>query len=312
MLNNAELMESLDTVTSIPVIPFRNGSIDYEAHGKNIDYMMSTNDLDGKRRRIIGIAGTSLIHHVGVADQVKLMDYTGQRMGDDGVLISGIVPNPIGAAEQLVEAQASASRPPDAYLVMPLGGVASPEGIYDYYMGFAERLGGKSGARFLYYLRSQAELEVAVRLINNSAHFVGIKIGTGEEDVEAIVAGVNKGSGLVMWGIGDRSTAAARLGTKGHTSGISVVFARASDQINNAQRSGDFDAAQAIEEKVKELEDIRFRNGRMYNYSAVVEAMRLSNFGDIDGGVGGPFNPPVPAAVSIEIEAAIAALKEYH
>jgi len=312
MLSNTELMESLDTVTSIPVIPFRDGRIDYEAHSKNIDYMMQTNDLAGGRRRIIGIAGTSLIHHVSVADQIKLMDFTGARMGQDGVLISGIVPNPIEDAERLIEAQAGASRPPDAYLVMPLGGVASPEGIYEHYMGFAERLGSGYGVRFLYYLRNQAERDVAVRLLNDSPYFVGLKIGTNEEDVEAIVAGVNPASGLVMWGIGDRSTKAARLGTKGHTSGISVVFARASDQINNAQRRGDFAAAQAIEDKVTALEDIRFRNGRMYNYSAVVEAMRLSGFADIDGGTGGPFNPPVPAGVSAEVEAAIAGLKEYH
>ena len=76
-----------------------------------------------------------------------------------------------------------------------------------------------------------------------------------------------------MWG--DRSTGPAEHGTKGHTSGINVAFARASDEINNAQRRGDFATSQQIENQLAALEEIRFRNGRMYNYSAVVEAMHL-------------------------------------
>ena len=60
------------------------------------------------------------------------------------------------------------------------------------------------------------------------------------------------------------------------------------------------------------LEEIRFRDNRTYNYSAVVEAMHKSDFDDIEGGEGGPFNPPVPAAVAEEVEAAIQPLLEYH
>jgi dihydrodipicolinate synthase/N-acetylneuraminate lyase len=83
---------------------------------------------------------------------------------------------------------------------------------------------------------------------------------------------------MVIWGIGDRSTRAAELGAKGHTSGIAVVFARASDEINNAQRRGDYETSRRIEADISALEDIRFRNSRVYNYSAVVEAMHLSGF----------------------------------
>lgn len=117
---------------------------------------------------------------------------------------------------------------------------------------------------------------------------------------------------MVIWGIGDRCTQAARLGTKGHTSGIAVVFARASDEINNAQRRGDYETSQQIEEKIAALEEIRFRNGRVFNYSAVVEAMILSEFEDIDGGQGGPFNPRVPPDVAREVRQAIESLRHYH
>ncbi|WP_238314754.1 hypothetical protein, partial [Methylobacterium crusticola] len=82
-------------------------------------------------------------------------------------------------------------------------------------------------------------------------------------------------SGIVMWGIGDRCTRPAQLGTKGHTSGIAVAFARASDEINNAQRRGDYETSARIEADIAPLEEIRFMNERVYNYSAVVEAMIL-------------------------------------
>ena len=311
-LNNEELLDALNSVTSIPLIPFRDGRIDDKAHAKNIDYLMDNNHLEGGRRRVIGIAGTSLIHHVSAVEQIRLMELTGRQMGGRGVLMSGVVPNPIEDAGRIIEAQAGHEYAPDVYLLMPLTGVSSPEGMYDYYMDFGARMGHSAGARFLYYLRQQAELEVAVRLVNNSSHFVGIKIGTDEGDVEAIVAGVEEGRGIVMWGIGDRSTGPAEKGTKGHTSGINVVFARASDEINNAQRRGAWADSRRLEEEVAGLEDIRFRNGRMYNYSAVVEAMHLGGFDDVDGGEGGPFNPRVPAAVAQEVEAAIAGIKQYH
>jgi dihydrodipicolinate synthase/N-acetylneuraminate lyase len=311
-LSTDALLEALDTVVSIPVVPFQQGSIDYAGHSKNIDYLLNNNHLDGDRTRVISIAGTSLVHHIGLADQLQLMEATAAQVAGRGIFISGVAPNPIADAEGLIAAQCSLSAPPDAFLLMPLTGVADPEGMYQDYMALGERLGGDHGARFLYYLRQPNQASIAVRLINDSPHFIGVKIGTSPDDVAPIVADVNEGAGIVIWGIGDRSTGPAEAGTKGHTSGINVVFAKASDEINNAHRRGDWAAARALEEKVATLEEIRFRNGRTYNYSAVVEAMHLTGFDDIEGGEGGPFNPRVPAEVIEEVKAAIEPLLEYH
>ena len=311
-MNKEELLDALNSVTSIPVIPFRGAKIDYGAHAKNIGYLMENNYLDGDRRRIIGIAGTSLIHHISADDQVQLMEFTGEQMRGKGLLMAGIAPNPIEDAERLIEREAALEFAPDVYLVMPLTGVGNAEGIFAYYMDMAERLGRSCGARLLYYLRSQAELDIAVRLMNESEHFVGLKIGTTVDDVGPIVDGVEDGAALVIWGVGDRSTSPAQRGTKGHTSGINVVVARASDEINNAQRRGDFTESQRIEDAITALEEIRFRDGRMYNYSAVVEAMHLGAFEDVDGGEGGPFNPRVPAEVTEEVKAAIEDIMQYH
>lgn len=312
-LSTDALLEALDTVVSIPIVPFAaDGSIDYAGHSKNIDYLLNNNHLDGGRTRVISIAGTSPVHHIAVADQLKLMEATAAQIAGRGIFISGVAPNPLPDAEELIAAQCRLAAPPDAYLLMPLTGVADPEGMYQEFLALADRLGSKHGARFLYYLRQPNQAEIAVRLINESEHFVGVKIGTGQDEVQPILDGVHDGAGLVIWGIGDRSTDAAEAGTKGHTSGINVVFARSSDEINNAQRRGDYAAARAIEKLVTPLEEIRFRNGRAHNYSAVVEAMHISGFDDIVGGAGGPFNPRVPAAVASEVEAAIQPLLEYH
>ena len=53
-------------------------------------------------------------------------------------------------------------------------------------------------------------------------------------------------------------------------------------------------------------------NERVYNYSAVVEAMLLSGFSDIVGGSGGPFNPRVPSEIQEQVRAATRNLKNYH
>jgi dihydrodipicolinate synthase/N-acetylneuraminate lyase len=306
------LLEALNSVTAIPIIPFsRPHQVDYRAHAKNIDYLMRNNYLSEGRPRVIALAGTSLIHHVSDKEQIRLMDATGRQMGDKGVLMSGIVPNPITTAGELIEAQAKLERPPDVYLMMPLTGICSPEGIYEEYMRLGEQYGKAYNVRFLYYFRQSKELETVVRLIQDSPYFIGVKVGTGEEDVRPLVEGVGN-SGMVIWGIGDRSTGPAELGTRGHTSGIAVAFARASDEINNAQRQGDYETSRRIENEIAALEEIRFRQGRVYNYSAVVEAMILSGFEDIDGGQGGPFNPRVPTPVAREVQRAIEPIREYH
>ena len=311
MYETPALLEALNSVTTIPIIPFNGDGIDYDGHRKNVDYLMQNNYLDGNRPRVIAIAGTSLIHHVDPEEQTRVIDETGQLMGDEGVLISGIVPNAIGQAGKVIEAQAALQRPPDAYLIMPLSGVNNPDGIYDMYMRFADKYGETYGARFLYYFRQKRDLPAMIKLVNESPHFVGIKIGTDQDDVTPILEGVDD-SGIVMWGIGDRCTRPAELGTLGHTSGIAVFCARASDEINNAQRRGDYATSRELEAKIEALEEIRFRNGRVYNYSAVIEAMNVSGFDDIAGGTGGPFNPPVPPEVTEEVRQAIEPLMAYH
>ena len=229
-LDRNALLDGLNSVTSIPLIPYDGDQIDFDGHAKNIDYLMQNNHLSDNRPRVISIAGTSLIHHVRYDDQVKLLDIAGQQMGADGILIAAIVPNPTGEASALIDRLASLQRPPDAYLIMPLGGTYSPEGLYDTFLAFTEKHANEHGARFLYYYRRPRDCGHILRLIQDSPHILGVKIGTTVDDVPTFVNALDD-SKIVIWGIGDRSTAAAELGTKGHTSGINIFVAGASDEI---------------------------------------------------------------------------------
>lgn len=310
-LSTEAVLAALEGVTAIPVVPYRNGEIDYDAHAKNVRYLMASNSLDGNRARVISIAGTSPVHQMGLDEQVKVVDATTRAMGDEGVYMAGIVPNPLSGARKLIAELATLQRAPDCYLIMPLSGVYDPDAVYQEYMALGEEMGDRFGARFIYYFKQAREMEAVVKLFRDSQEWIGVKVGTGIEDVKPLLKGVGD-NGLIIWGIGDRSTEAATLGAKGHTSGIAVAYAKASDAINNAQRAGDFAESSRVEKAISGLEDIRFRNNRVYNYSAVVEAMHLSGFDDIDGGEGAPFNPRVPAAVAAEVAQAIEGLADYH
>lgn len=307
-----QLLDALNNVTAIPIIPFKAGRIDYDGHAKNVQYLMRSNRLDHRRPRVISVAGTSLIHHIEPEEQTRLFDVTGQAMGREGVLMSAIAPNPIGTAGKLIEAQSRLRRPPDVYLVMPLTGTYDAEGVYHEFMAFAQRYGEEYGARFLYYFRAERDLAAVIRLLNDSTHFIGVKIGTSEADVQPFVQGVGSNA-MVIWGIGDRSTRAAEAGARGHTSGTAVVCTGICDGINNAHRRGDYAMARHLEGAVHALEEIRFMNGRVYNYSAVVEALIHLGFADVEPGDGsGPFNPRVPPEIAIRIHAAVEPLREYH
>ena len=228
------------------------------------------------------------------------MEVAGERMAGRGVLMAGIAPNPLPDAGRLIETMSGLEYPPDVYLVMPLTGIVQPAGLYGTYMEFAERA-GECGARLLYYLRSPDQIPYVARLVNDSPHFIGVKVGTRDEDVAPLVERIDRRNGMVIWGIGDRSTRAAELGATGHTSGINIAFSLASDEINNAQRCGDYEVSLRMEGELAALEEIRFRDGRMYNYSAVVEAMHAGGWEDVVAGEGGPFNPRVPPEVAAEV-----------
>ncbi len=310
-MHASTLYDILDSVTAIPIVPFSGGAIDIDGHRKNIRYLMENNYLDGNRKRVIGIAGTSLIHHFSFEDQMRVIETAGEEMGGDGFLMSGIVPNPIAQAEELVRGQSALPRPPDVYLIMPLTGVADHEATYEDYMAFAERLGESCGARFLLYMRSTDYVNPIIRLVKDSPYMAGVKVGTSEAEVAPLIEGIGD-DGIVMWGIGDRSTRAAELGARGHTSGIAVVAARAADEINNAQRRGDYEASARVEACISGLEDLRFMNGRQYNYSAVIEAMIIGEWEDVSAGEGGPFNPRVPKDIAARVADEVESLRDYH
>ena len=311
IFSNEQLFDGINSVTTIPLIPFRAGSIDYDAHARNVTYLMKNNHLSDGRPRVICVAGTSLIHHVSYEEQNKLIEVTGEVMGDQGILLSAFVPNPLPEADKLIARQSSLKRPPDAYLVMPLGGVYSLEGFLETFSQFGQKHEQAHGARFLYYHRQARDRNQVVHLIKESSAFIGIKVGTNESEVEPLCRDIGY-EGMVIWGVGDRSTEAARLGARGHTSGISVLFAKAGDLLNNAQRAEDYEASQAVEKRISALEEIRFENGRVYNYSAVVEGMIQSGFDDIDPGESGPFNPRVPSEVAGRIQDAIEGILDLH
>ncbi len=310
-MDKTDLLETLNSVTAIPIVPFRAGAIDFDGHRKNIRYLMKNNYLDGNRKRVIGIAGTSLIHHFSFEDKIRIIEVTSEEMASQGILMSGIVPNPLVEVERLIARQAKLRHAPDVYLIMPLSGVADHEAIYDTYINLTDKLGMNYGANFLLYMRSKEYVNPIIRLVNDSPHIIGVKVGTSEKEIGPLVKGIGD-QGIVMWGIGDRSTRAAELGTKGHTSGLAILAARAVDEINNAQRKQDYKTSAKLESCIKELEYLRFINGRQFNYSAIIEALIIGGWDDVEAGEGAPFNPRLPRELADRVTAALEPIREYH
>ena len=305
MQDVARLLDALNSVIAIPIVPYRGGQVDRDGHRKNVRYLMARNYLDHQRPRVISVAGTSLLNHMSSDEQVRIFEDTGQAMGDQGILMTAVVPNPICEARAVIARHLALARPPDVILVMPVAGTFDPEGLYAGLMTLGAEFGPR-GARFLYYLRARRDREATLRVLADSPYFVGAKVGTGLEDVPPMVRRAPDDK-IIIWGIGDRSTDAARLGARGHTSGTAVVAAQPCDRINNAQRRQDWADAYVWEAKLEALEAIRFRNGRAFNYSAVAEA--LNQLGDdVCGGEGGPFNPAASPALRAEVRAALTEL----
>ena len=300
-----------NTVVAYPVVPFRRGVPDYASFRKNAEYLIARNRLDGGRPRVLGFGGGSLIHHLAAEEQLCLVDQLCETAGDRAIVVSGVVPNPLGPAAELLERQMRLARRPDAFLLLPVNGIANPEGIYRELLRFCNEQGRRHGARFFLYLRSSAQLGALARVARDCEWVVGVKIGTAASDVRPTLE-IMEGRGIAMWGVGDCCLDGIAQGACGHTSGLATLFAGASDELNNAYRRGDTAAAREIQDQLAGFERIRFLEERAYNYSAVVAAARIAGFDDIDCGDGGPFNAEPPPEIMEQVRCELEKLARYH
>lgn len=300
-----------NTVVAYPVVPFRHGAPDYESFLKNVEYLIARNRLDGARPRVLGFGGGSLIHHLAAEEQLCLVDQLCRTAGHRAIVVSGIVPNPLGQAAELLERQMRLARRPDAFLLLPVNGIANPEGMYRELLRFCNEQGQRHGARFFLYLRSSGHREALARVARDCEWVEGVKIGTAASDIRPVLE-ILDGRGIAMWGVGDCCLDGIAQGARGHTSGIATLFAGASDELNNAYRRGDIAAAREIESQLAGFERIRFMEERAYNYAAVVAAARMAGFGDIDCGDGGPFNAEPPTEILELVRRELEKLARYH
>ena len=67
---------------------------------------------------------------------------------------------------------------------MPLVGVYDPAGMYNEFMAFGEEVHDRFGARLIYYFKDSRDLSQMGKLFRDSEAFIGLKVGTGEDDVE--------------------------------------------------------------------------------------------------------------------------------
>ncbi|MCY3759003.1 MAG: dihydrodipicolinate synthase family protein [Acidobacteria bacterium] len=301
----------LDTVTVLMPMPFRGGRLDGRAHARNVDYLLGNCFLDEGRRRVIGIGGTSLIHHLDRETLLELVRSTGRQLGAEALFMAGVIPTPPSEARRFIQECLDLKRPPDYFLLMPIPGLFNPEGVEAELSALSEFFEKQGAGRFVLYLRTGRLNAPYARLASRLANIAGIKVGTQPQDVLELLAATPP-SKRVLWGVGDRVTAAARFGARGHTSGLTLICPRLCDAINNAYRRRDFQTCADLEQVVAGLEEIRFMEDRIYNYSAVVAASQLGGFQDIDLGEGGPFNAPPPPPILQQIAQCVERLKPYH
>ena len=303
------LQRHLSGVTQIPILPFgEDGEVDLDGHRRNVRFLIEHNHLEGGLERVVGIGGTSLVHHVDPEHLTTIVRSAGSAMGDRGVLMSGLPAN-MAVASRLASEQMALERPPDVFLMMPMEGLYRPQGLLETYLRFAERHGPR-GARLVAYMKNSGDLDAHATLLARSEYFVAVKVGSGLADLGEMVGRVDEGI-RVLWGSGDiGSTAAAKEGGVGHTSGSGIVCGRLCDEINNAYRRGAYGLAEGLEDRFRAFEHVRLELG--YGYAAFVEALALGGSDDTVGGVGHPLNPRVPADISAMIKAALEPLLPYH
>ena len=99
-------------------------------------------------------------------------------------------------------------RSPDAYLIMPLGGVYSMEGFVQTFLSFGERVGQEMMPAYSITTGNPVIVSMLSNWLGNLPRLSVLKVGTNEGEVSGLCEEIGD-HGLVIWGVGDRSTEAA-------------------------------------------------------------------------------------------------------
>src|SRR5512145_1184253 len=92
----------LDTAIAFPFLPFLGGRLDLDAHRLNAAFLARHCYLDGGRRRVIAIGGSSLLHHVTAAEQLDVVRILCEEAGERTRVISAVLPTPLSETERIV------------------------------------------------------------------------------------------------------------------------------------------------------------------------------------------------------------------
>ena len=139
-----------------------------------------------------------------------MIDLSGRIIGEDAILIAGLLATPVASADSFMEQCAQLGRPPDFFLIMPIAGLHNPDGIRAALPALTGKWADHYGARFLLYMLESSLSGCFGDLLNRCPEIVGVKVGSVTEDVRVLASQMPPHKKL-LWGGGDyQSTEAAR------------------------------------------------------------------------------------------------------
>ncbi|NJQ02129.1 dihydrodipicolinate synthase family protein [Streptomyces zingiberis] len=268
-MDQARLTAALAQVVAIPVTPYgEDGRVDLAGYRALLRRM-----LDGGVTTVTPNGNTGEFYALTPQERRALTEATVQEATGRAAVVAGVghdIPTAIGAARHARDAGAG--------LVMvhqPVHPYVSEDGWVDYHRAIAEAV---PELGVVPYIRNE-RLDGAriARLGELCPNVVGVKYAV--PDV-ARFAAVARDAGLsrFVWVAGLAELYAPAYfsaGATGFTSGLVNVAPRLSLDMLDALRAGDYPAAMAVWERIREFEDLRADRQSANNVSVVKEAMAV-------------------------------------
>jgi len=256
--------DALEGIVAIPVTPFAGDGLDLDRYREILDHI-----LDAGVHTLTPNGNTGEFYALSQAERDVVLDVTAEHVRDRATIVAGVG---FDTATAITDARRAQRAGAEFIMIhQPVHPYISRQGWLDYHAAIASAV--PDLGIVLYVRNTQIDGALVRELADRCRNVVAVKYAVADP---VMFAAVRSAAPHLIWIAGLAEPYALSYfahGATGFTSGLVNVNPQLSVDLLAALRTGDFETARRLEDRIAEFELLRAANGSANNVSIVKEAL---------------------------------------
>jgi 4-hydroxy-tetrahydrodipicolinate synthase len=258
------IKQQLKGINAINITPFgENGDIDYEALGRNLDFL-----IERGIKAIYPCGNTGEYYSLSIQEAKAVAEFAVRHIGGRALVMVGIGHDVRTASELAAHAEQIGA---DGLMIhQPVHPFQLESGILDYYRQVAE----STKLPIIVYVRNESMTAETLKEAAKVTNIIGVKYAVNH--LPSFMKAVRLIGDELVWICGTAEMWAPffyAAGAVGFTSGMVNVDTKRSFAMLEALRNNQMEAARQVWEEIRPFEELREQKRSGNNVSVVKEAM---------------------------------------